>query len=78
MKRLSSKVMSTSLLTLLTVVGLSLPCRADRRHSDIENIGNRSVAGHIFGILPNWISLDKEIAIGQQVAQQFEQTARLI
>lgn len=77
MKQLSAKILPISLFTLLAA-GLSLPGYADRRHGDVENIGNRNVAGHIFGILPNWISLDKEIAIGQQVAQQFEQTARLI
>jgi len=77
MKQLSAKVISITLFTLLAA-GMALPGYADRRHGDVENIGNRSVAGHIFGILPNWISLDKEIAIGQQVAQQFEQTARLI
>lgn len=77
MKRLSAKVIWISLFTLLAA-GMALPGYADRRHGDVENIGNRNVAGHIFGILPNWISLDKEIAIGQQVAQQFEQTARLI
>ncbi len=70
---MKKRVLCVSLFMLLAT-GLY----ADRRHGDIQNIGNRNVAGHIFGILPNWISLDKEIAIGQQVAQQFEQTARLI
>jgi predicted Zn-dependent protease len=50
----------------------------DRRHGDVENIGNRNITGKIWGFLPNFISLEKEIAIGAQVAQQFEQTARLI
>ncbi len=77
MKKMSAKALTVGLFTLL-VAGLSLPGYADRRHGDVQNIGNRNVAGHIFGVLPNWISLDKEIAIGQQVAQQFEQTARLI
>jgi beta-barrel assembly-enhancing protease len=65
---------------LLAVISLALPSQsyADRRHGDVENIGNRSIGGKVWGILPNWVSLEKEIAIGQQVAQQFEQTARLI
>jgi predicted Zn-dependent protease len=65
---------------LLAVVSLALPSQsyADRKHGDVENIGNRSIGGRVWGILPNWVSLDKEIAIGQQVAAQFEQTARLI
>ncbi|HYK91937.1 MAG TPA: M48 family metallopeptidase [Acidobacteriota bacterium] len=77
MRFTSAKIKSISVFTLLAAL-LALPGYSDRRHGDVQNIGNRNVAGHIFGILPNWISLDKEIAIGQQVAQQFEQTARLI
>ena len=64
---------------LLAVISLALPSQsyADRKHGDVENIGNRSIGGKVWGILPNFVSLEKEIAIGQQVAQQFEQTARL-
>ncbi len=65
---------------LVVVFTMTLPPQsfADRRHGDVENIGNRSIGGHVWGILPNWVSLEKEIAIGAQVAQQFEQTARLV
>jgi len=62
----------------LAAILLSLPAYAERKHSDVENIGNRSVSGRIFGVFPNFISLDKEIAMGKQVAEEFEQTARLI
>ncbi len=62
----------------IIAAGLSLPALADRKHGDVENIGNRNVSGHIFGVLPNFVSLDKEIALGNQVAGQFEQTAKLI
>ncbi len=62
----------------LMFVALSLPAYADRKHGDVENIGNRNISGKVWGILPNFVSLEKEIAIGAQVAQQFEQTARLI
>jgi len=51
---------------------------ADRKHGHVENIGNRSVSGRIFGILPNFVSLEKEISMGAQVASEFEQTARLV
>ncbi len=74
MNRLSARVFAFALVALL----LSLPGYADRKHGDVENIGNRTVAGHIFGIFPNWISLEKEISIGNQIASEFEQTARLI
>ena len=63
---------------VLIIAGLTLPAYPDRKHGDVENIGNRSVSGHIFGVLPNFVSLDKEIAMGNQVAGQFEQTAKLI
>ena len=74
MKRLSAKVYGFALVTLL----LTLPGYADRNHGDVENIGNRNVAGKIFGVLPNWVSQEKEIALGNQLAAEFEQTARLI
>jgi predicted Zn-dependent protease len=51
---------------------------AFRKHGDVENIGNRRVSGRVFKILPNMISLEKEIQIGQQISAEFEQTARLV
>jgi predicted Zn-dependent protease len=75
MKGLSAKI---SIAVLVTTF-LSLPGYADRRHGDIKNIGpNRNVSGRIFKVLPNWISMEKEIAMGQQIAAEFEQTARLV
>ncbi len=65
-------------LGTLVALSLSLSSYADRRHSDVENIGNRKITGNVWGIFPNFVSLEKEIAIGAQVAAQFEQTARLI
>jgi beta-barrel assembly-enhancing protease len=67
-------ILIVSLIALLTNVTES----AAREHADIENIGNRSVSGKIFGILPNMISFNREIALGEQIAQEFEQTARLV
>jgi predicted Zn-dependent protease len=51
---------------------------ADRRHGDVENIGNRDITGRVWGIFPNFVSLEKEIQLGQQVATEFEQTAKMI
>ena len=51
---------------------------ADRKHDDVENIGNRKINGRIAGIFPNFVSLGKEIQLGAQFAQQFEQRARLV
>jgi predicted Zn-dependent protease len=47
-------------------------------HGDVQNIGNRNVAGRIFGILPNVVPLEKETALGQQMATEFEQTVKLL
>jgi beta-barrel assembly-enhancing protease len=74
MRGLSAKLSALVLVTML----FSLPGYADRKHGDVENIGNRSVSGKIFGILPNWVSLEKEVAMGNQIAAEFEQTARLV
>ena len=51
---------------------------ANRRHGDVQNIGNRNVTGRICGVFPNQISLEKEIALGQQIATEFEQTVKLL
>lgn len=62
----------------LAMLSASPAGHADRKHGDVENIGNRNVSGRIFGILPNFVSFEKEIALGAQVAAEFEQTARLV
>jgi predicted Zn-dependent protease len=50
----------------------------NRRHGDVQNIGNRNIAGRIWGVLPNEISLEQEIALGQQMATNLEQTVKLL
>jgi len=65
-------------IACLATVLVSLPGYAERKHGDVENIGNRSVSGRIFKVLPNFVSMDKEIALGNQIAEEFEQTARLV
>ncbi len=65
-------------LVLFMILGLALAGYAGRRHGDAENIGNRKITGNVWGIFPNFVSLQKEIALGAEVAAQFEQTARLI
>jgi predicted Zn-dependent protease len=51
---------------------------AKRKHGDVEDIGNRDINGAVALIFPNFVSLEKEIQIGAQYAQYFEQTARLV
>ena len=75
MKGLSAKI---SVIALVAAF-FAFPGYADRKHSGVQNIGpNRNVSGRIFKVLPNWVSLEKEIAMGQQIAAEFEQTARLV
>ena len=74
MKRFNAKFLAFGLAVLL----LSISGYAERKHGDVQNIGNRNVSGRIFGVLPNWVSLEKEVAMGSQIAGEFEQTARLI
>src|SRR5215470_4332438 len=47
---------------------------AKLKNSDLENIGNRDInSGQV-----NFISLAKEIALGQQLAQEVERTSKLL
>lgn len=66
------------LLYGLVAILLASTSYAFRKHDNIEDIGNRSVSGKVFKIFPNMISFEKEIQIGQQIAAEFEQTARLV
>lgn len=65
---------SRSLTGLLIAVLLmaALPLMADNKRDDVNDIGNRKVA--------SWsiISLQKEVAIGKQYAEQIDHTAKLI
>lgn len=62
---------------LLSVLLAFAPVLA-RDHEDVENIGNRDINGRVAWFFPNFVSLEKEIQIGAQYAQFFEQTARLV
>ncbi|HWZ30718.1 MAG TPA: M48 family metallopeptidase [Bryobacteraceae bacterium] len=62
-------------LFVLTAVAL-LMCtslRADKKEKDPDEIGNRDVGKGL-----NWYSLEKEIALGKQMAQQIERQAKII
>ena len=67
-------------LAVCITLTLALPpgLMAGRKHGDVENIGNRNINGRVALIFPNFVSLEKEIQIGAQYAQYFEQTARLV
>jgi len=74
MKRLSARILAFALATAV----IALPGYAERKHADVQNIGNRSVSGKVFVLFPNMVSLEKEVAMGNQIAGEFEQTARLV
>ncbi len=74
MKRLSRMASVLMILILMFPASVS----AGRKHKDVEKIGNRKINGRIAGIFPNFISQEKEIRLGAQFAQMFEETARLV
>jgi beta-barrel assembly-enhancing protease len=49
-----------------------------RHRADVQNIGNRNITAKIWGVFPNQVSLEKEIALGQQTATELEQTVKLL
>jgi beta-barrel assembly-enhancing protease len=61
--------------SLLVVVALVSPTvyAGDSKEKDPDQIGNRNVAGHV-----NFYSLEKEIALGKQLAMQVERQAKII
>ncbi len=62
------------LLGLVAVFAISFSLTAaDNKEKDPDEIGNRDVGKGL-----NWYSLEKEIAIGKQLAQQVERQAKLI
>jgi predicted Zn-dependent protease len=68
---------NAALVTILSMAA-AVTAYAERRHGKIHEIGKRHVAGKIFGFLPNLISIGREMEIGAAIAQQIEQTARMI
>lgn len=77
--RIAAKRPSRRLAALfLSMLLASAAVFADRRHHDVEDIGNRDINGRVLGIFPNFVSLDKEIQLGAQVAEMLEQHIRLV
>ena len=75
MYRLPAQPVSCFLIVLLLLTPVAF---AGRRHEDVEDIGNRKINGKVAGLFPNFVSLEKEIQLGAQYAQQIERTARLV
>lgn len=68
MKRLSAFAMAT-----LFAVSLSVPAFSKDKKKDPDEIGNRDVGKGV-----NFYSLEKEIALGKQLAQEVERQAKII
>jgi predicted Zn-dependent protease len=66
------------MIALGALLMLVASANAERKHGDVDKIGTRDINGRIAGIFPNFVSLEKEIQIGAQYAEMFEQTARLV
>ncbi len=49
-------------------------CAKQQKNSDVENIGSRNINTHQI----NLISLEKEIALGRQLAQEVERSSKLL
>ena len=61
-------------LTLVLLLAAPLASFAkDDKKDDPDAIGDRNVAGKV-----NWFSLEKEIALGKQLAQQVERTSKIV
>ena len=70
MKRLLSASLSVSLVLALAAPGSLF---AEDREKDPDQIGNRNVSGKV-----NFYSIEKEIALGKQLASQVERQAKII
>src|SRR6202161_3601622 len=70
MKRLLSASLSFSLAVALTAPGRIY---AEDPEKDPDQIGNRNVSGKV-----NFYSLEKEIALGKQLASQVERQAKIV
>ena len=68
---------SVGFLVLLVLL-FPLQAFAGRKHEDVEDIGNRKINGKVAWFFPNFVSLEKEIQMGAEYSQFFEQTARLV
>jgi beta-barrel assembly-enhancing protease len=76
--KFSDRISRAGLVVVLILTISVASYATDRRHGDVDKIGNRDITGKIWGVFPNFVSLDKEIQLGQQVANDFEQTAKMI
>ncbi len=67
---------------MFLVVTVTTPVLAQKKNSDVENIGNRDVnsGGALGGIFSDWnfTSIEEEIALGRQLAAEVERQVKFI
>src|SRR5277367_511051 len=60
-------------ISLTVFLALLAPAFAEDKEKDPEEIGNRNVSGKV-----NFYSIEKEIALGKQLAQEVERQAKIV
>jgi predicted Zn-dependent protease len=73
MRRVVRFQSSVSLILALLLAVPFVSFAGDDKKSDPDAIGDRNVAGKV-----NWYSLEKEIALGKQLAQQVERQSKIV
>src|SRR6204780_714212 len=73
MKSFSQSAAALALFALLAPGGLLTPVFADNKEKDPDEIGNRDVGKGV-----NFYSIEKEIALGKQLAMEVERQAKII
>src|ERR1700689_1489410 len=73
MKSFSQSAAALALFALLAPGGLLTPVFADNKEKDPDQIGNRDVGKGV-----NFYSIEKEIALGKQMAQEVERQAKIV
>ena len=63
---------------LLLIFLFPLHAYAERKHGDVEDIGNRNINGRVAWVFPNFVSIEKEIQLGAQLAMDMDRTARFV
>src|ERR1700689_2474739 len=72
MKSFSQSAAALALFALLAPGGLLTPVFADNKEKDPDEIGNRDVGKGV-----NFYSIEKEIALGKQMAQEEDRQAKI-
>ncbi len=75
MKSFFRSTSAVALVALMAPAGFVSPAFADDKTKDPDEIGSRDVSK---GKLPNLYSIDKEIALGRQMAQEVERQAKIV